>query len=90
MAARDNTALHAALIIFVLLTVGLSVFTYVFFRSADEAKKLQQASDAKYNQAVQQNKNLNSEVRGLRGALGWETTLSKDEIEAEVKTRRNA
>jgi hypothetical protein len=86
MAARDNTALHAALIIFVLLTVGLSVFTYVFFRSADEAKKLQQASDAKYNQAVQQNKNLNSEVRGLRGALGWETTLSKDEIEAEVKT----
>mgnify|MGYP003520633522 CR=1 FL=1 len=39
MAARENTGLQAALIIFVMITIGLAISTYMYFRASEEAEK---------------------------------------------------
>jgi hypothetical protein len=84
MAARDNTALHAALIIMVLLTVLLSVMTYVYFGSAEEQKRLLAAEREKSNGQQTQLRSLNSELRVLKFVTGWDPTLQPNDVEGEI------
>ena len=47
MATRENQGLQIALIIFLMLTVGLAISTYVYFRSSEEQTKVAEAAEAK-------------------------------------------
>ncbi len=65
MATRENQGLQIALIIFLMLTVGLAISTYVYFRSSEEQTKVAEAaeakakaSDAKYRAAYYQVQSL--------------------------------
>ena len=84
MAARENTALQAALIIFVLLTIGLSVSTYMSFRSAEEAARTTDAARAEAKSQTDRYKDLASEARCLKYMLGIETTITLEEVKAEI------
>ena len=77
MAARENQGLQAALIIFVLITIGLFVSTYIYFRSAEEADKVRLAAESKANDFQKQYQNRDIEVRCLKYMLGWDSTLSE-------------
>jgi len=79
MAARENTGLQAALIIFVMITIGLAISTYMYFRASEEAEK---ADAAKAQQLADQTKKyqqLDAEVRCLKFMLGWDTQLSEQD-----------
>lgn len=84
MAARDNTALHAALIIMVLLTVTLAITTYLFFGWSEEAKKTEK--DAKDRLATAQNelRSMKSEQRIQKFIVGWDDTLTLADVEGEI------
>ena len=86
MAARENTALQAALIIFVLLTIGLAVSTYMSFRSSEEAARVTDAARAELKSQTDKYKELASEARSLRFVLGIETTITLEEVKAEIST----
>ena len=49
--ARENQGLQIALIIFVMLTVVMSVMTFVYFRKFTEAEDKQKTSDEKADDA---------------------------------------
>jgi len=85
MAARDNTALHAALIIMVLLTVALAISTYVLFGASEEAKKISKDRQNQLNEAKAQVQTLNSELRVLKFVTGWDTSgLTLADVEGEI------
>lgn len=85
MASRDNTALHASLIIMVLLTVALTISTYVLFGSSEEAKKIAKDRQNQLNDAKAQTQTLNSELRVLKFVTGWDTSgLTLPDVEGEI------
>lgn len=80
MAARENQGLQIAVIVFVMLTIVLSVTTFVFFRQAQEAEvratamqKRADASDADKNKAIE-------DANIVRGMIGMGQSDSIDKI----------
>ncbi|HLA84014.1 MAG TPA: hypothetical protein VJL29_04410, partial [Thermoguttaceae bacterium] len=68
--ARENQGLHAALIVFVVLTIFLAVSTFVFFSQAKDAKEqaAKYGKDAQTNQALATDKDkLMKEFMGMMG-----------------------
>ena len=70
MASRESQGLQISLILFVMISVVLAVMTFVFYRSAQEAKG--EAEDAKQGQITQQNlyQDENFKVQFLQHILG--------------------
>lgn len=85
MAARENTGLQAALIIFVIITVGLSISTYAYFRSAEESSKALAAKTAEAATNMKQAQDRGVEIRCLKFMLGWDTTLSDADYDGLLK-----
>ena len=85
MASRENSGLHAALIIFVLITVVLTVTTYYYYRSAQEEENLRIAKAEETKLVKEKIKDMSEDVKILLYVLGWETNISKDEVEGTVK-----
>lgn len=85
MAARENTGLHAALIIFLMLTVGLAISTYVYFRSAEEAQKADLAKAQQLQDQTKKYQERDTEVRCLKYMLGWDTTLADADYDGLLK-----
>jgi hypothetical protein len=70
MAARETQALQIALIIFVVLTIALSVSTFMFFSKYDEERnkiaEKEKAAEAALTRAV----DAETEVKNLKGVIG--------------------
>jgi DNA-binding protein H-NS len=78
--ARENQGLQISLIIFVMLTVVMSVMTFVFFRKYDDAySKAREATDhAIKSDAAKED--LASECKDLKHMIGYPPTKSKQEM----------
>src|SRR4051794_19922523 len=85
MASRENSGLHAALIIFVMITVALSITTYFYYRSAEEEGNKRVKIDETLKNSLEKVKDQSEDIKVLLYVLGWETTMSKDELEGTVK-----
>lgn len=84
MAARENTGLQAALIIFVMLTIGLSISTYMYFRAAEESEKSDIAKSVQIKDQNDKYVKLDQEARALKYMLGYETQLTEQDFNGMV------
>ncbi len=87
--ARENQGLQIALIIFVILTILLGVFTFLFFRNFEDAKAtatkaLKESSDK--DKALRDMTDENQELRRL---IGHPPTEKKTEIQSMAVTDFN-
>ncbi|MFO0869425.1 MAG: hypothetical protein U0935_10885 [Pirellulales bacterium] len=85
MAARENLTLQAALIILSIITVGLAISTYVYFRSAEEAEKEVVTKSNEIADMKKKYVDRDVEVRCLKWMLGWESTLAEADYEGLLK-----
>jgi hypothetical protein len=74
MAMRENTGLQIALILFVMITVALAVSTYVYWDSANQSQKKEEAAIATLTQRDQALDKANDEITELRKMLGYKIT----------------
>ena len=72
MASREHTGLQAALIIFLLITVGLSITTFIYYRAYEEQKARAVAARAASATAVEKNKVIVNQVKYLKHIIGAE------------------
>lgn len=79
MAARESQGLQIALILFVMVSVVLAVTTFVFYRSAEEARKTAADAVSKQKVAVDSFNNENFKNQYLMHILGA-ATLSEDQL----------
>ncbi len=85
MAARDNQGLQIALIIFVMLTIVLSVTTFMFFRKFEEAELKEKAATAKTADALKNQTIAQEEAIALKKILGAGPRDSQKMIEDSAK-----
>ena len=78
--ARENQGLQISLIIFVMLTVVMSVMTFVFFRKYDEADRKRQAAEVTANTERVAKDDLKSECSDLKHMIGYPPTKTKQEM----------
>jgi hypothetical protein len=81
MATRENQGLQIALIIFLMITVGLAISTYYFFRQAEEQTKLAIDYDAKAKAADSRQKSMYYQLESLKLMVGA-SKLSQQGIDA--------
>ncbi len=70
MATRENQGLQIALIIFLMITVGLAISTYYFFRQAEEQTKTAEAAEAKAKAADTLAKSRHYQLQSLKYMIG--------------------
>jgi F0F1-type ATP synthase membrane subunit b/b' len=80
--ARENQGLQIALIIFVMLTVVMSVMTFVYFQKFTEAEKKQKISDEKAQNAESARLQTDSDNQDYKKMMGFAPTLTKQEVVA--------
>ncbi|MFO0904733.1 MAG: hypothetical protein U0939_17130 [Pirellulales bacterium] len=85
MAARENTLLQAALIVFVFITIGLATSTYFLYRSVEEQTKIADSKAEEVKTVQAKYINANVEVRCLKYMLGWESSLSDSDYDGLLK-----
>lgn len=90
MAAKENTGLQAALIIFVMITVGLSISTYMYFRASEEAEKADQAKAVQLADQTKKYQVIDAEVRCLKYMIGWDVQLTEQDYNGLLTTIPNS
>lgn len=70
MATRENQGLQIALIIFLIITVALSISTYVYFRKAEELAKEADDANAKAQAAELRNRSMHYQVQAMKYMIG--------------------
>lgn len=70
MATRENQGLQIALIIFLMITVGLAISTYYFFRQAEEQTKVALEYDGKAKAAEARSKSMYYQLEALKLMIG--------------------
>jgi hypothetical protein len=70
MATRENQGLQIALIIFLMITVGLAISTYYFFRQAEDQRKLAEAETARATAAETLAKSRHYQVQAIKFMVG--------------------
>jgi hypothetical protein len=85
MAARESQGLQITLIIFVMLTIILSVTTFIFYGNSKDYRK--QADEAKKagSESAEQMRQAQDERNALATTLGFPITEKKEEIEGKTK-----
>lgn len=78
--ARESQGLQIALIIFVLLTVGLGVGTFYFFKQFDETQIKTKTAEAEKVKSDQEAKRLQDEVNELKRLIGFADTEKLDAV----------
>lgn len=90
MAARENQGLQIALIMFVILTITVSVTTFYFFRKFEEAELKEKAAKDKASEALKNQTVAQEEAQELKKILGAETRDSlktvQDNYQEDMKT----
>lgn len=82
MASSENQGLQIALIIFVMLTIILSVTTFVFFRQYEEADGRSRADAEKSANADKALRTIQDENNELKQVIGVAATAKLDEVKA--------
>jgi hypothetical protein len=85
MAARENQNLQIALIIFVMLTIILSVTTFIFYNNYKEQRKLAEDAKKTSDDTNEKMRTLQDERNTLAMKLGLPETDTKDQIDNRVK-----
>jgi hypothetical protein len=85
MAARENQGLQITLIIFVMLTIILSVTTFVFYGNSKDYRKQADEAKSTSNQSAEQMRQAQDERNTLATTLGYPITEKKEEIESKAK-----
>ena len=85
MAARDNQGLQIALIIFVMLTIVLSVTTFMFFRKFEEAEIKEKSATAKTAESLKKELEAQEEATALKKVLGAGPRDTRQVIEDNAK-----
>ncbi|MBC7353588.1 MAG: hypothetical protein H5U08_14600 [Thermogutta sp.] len=83
--ARENQGLQIALITFVILTLLLAVFTYLFFRQYDEQYRKAQAALEEAAKANDAARSAQTDLNTLKTILGFSTTDPMDKITQTAK-----
>lgn len=78
--ARENQGLQIALITFVILTLLLGVFTYLFFRQYTEQYQKAQAALAEAQKANDAARSAQTDLNNLKTLVGFSTTEAMDKI----------
>lgn len=85
MAARESQGLQITLIIFVMLTIILSVTTFVFYGNSKDYRKQADEAKSASNQSAEQMRQAQDERNALATTLGFPITEKKEEIENKAK-----
>ncbi|MBX3412310.1 MAG: hypothetical protein KF708_06290 [Pirellulales bacterium] len=80
MAASENQGLQIALIVFVILTIILTVTTFIFYRQADSYRVQSEKDKADAATASTNQRAAESENAELKNMLGFEPTTKVDEL----------
>lgn len=83
--ARENQGLQIALITFVILTLLLAVFTYLFFRQYDEQYRKAQAALEEAAKANDAARSAQTDLNTVKTILGFSTTDPMDKITQTAK-----
>ena len=86
MASSENQGLQIALIIFVMLTILLSVTTFMFFRSYNEAAERSRADGKRASDAEAAARSAAADMVALCGVIGVPDTAKLSEIQ-EIKNK---
>jgi hypothetical protein len=86
MAARENQGLQITLIIFVMLTIILSVTTFIFYNNYKEQATKAKGSDDQAKTAMNNERTAQDERNALAATLGFPITEKKEDIESKTKT----
>ena len=88
MAARENQALHIALIIFVILTITLIVTTYYFFSNFQQERDKGKALTADNGKLSKDASDARAESTDYRTVIGVEAKDNKDAVLAQDQEGR--
>ncbi len=86
MASSENQGLQIALIIFVMLTILLSVTTFMFFRSYTDAADRSRADAEKASKAEAAARSADADMVTMRGIIGVADNAKLSEIQ-EIKNK---
>ena len=78
--ARENQGLQIALIVFVILTIGLGVATFMCFRQYEEAAQIAEGARQKEATANSTNRTLAEECTQLKEHIGFSATQNVEDI----------
>jgi hypothetical protein len=84
--ARENQGLQIALIIFVMLTVVMSVTTFVFFRKYDEAFRKTGEAEIAANDLRLKLVDAERDCKDLKGMMGFTPATSVKEVKDQFDT----
>jgi hypothetical protein len=88
--AREHQGLQIALIIFVMLTIVLSVTTFVFFNKWGEAIKTAKENEDNANTQMSKANTLSTECEELKKLIGYPKSKSLPEMQAQWKSDMEA
>ena len=80
MASSENQGLQIALIVFVILTIILTVTTFMFYRSADFYRIQSEKDKADAGTASGNQRAAESETAEIKNMLGVESTVKLEEL----------
>src|SRR5688500_12418057 len=84
MASRENQGLQIALIIFVMLTIILSVTTFIFFDSSKGHRETAAAAKKSADEATNRERTIQEERNTLALKLGLPETAEKKDIDDKI------
>jgi hypothetical protein len=84
MAARESQGLQITLIIFVMLTIILSVTTFIFYNNYKEHATKAKSADESAQQAMNRERTTQDERNALATTLGFPITEKKEDIESKT------
>ena len=87
-AGKETTGLNIALIIFVMLTIILSVTTFIFFKENEQAQESKIAADQKYAEEENKRKARESDINELKQLVGKGPADPIEDIMTEFKAHQ--
>lgn len=85
MASSENQGLQIALIIFVMLTILLSVTTFMFFREYEDASLKATAATTKAQDSDKAQRSAEAEVGELKKLVGVNTSMSLSDVRTQFE-----
>ena len=85
MASRENTTIQVALILSVMCTITLGVFTYMFFNKAKTATEKATGLQSTVNDMTNKNNANLTKIKGLKFMIG-DPQIKRGEVESEISS----
>lgn len=85
MASRENTTIQVALILSVMTTITLAVFTYMFHAKAKTASESAAAVQNQLNDAVNKHNISQTEIKALKYMVG-DSAVERGQVDSEISS----